>query len=133
VSSFSDPAGRRLVTGLLGGLIILATGIVLYLLAAPRYEIFFYIFALYSVWVCLRFLRERHKPLGFTPWYKSRPTTALIFAVVFAVIGLVAFVKQSDSYQSDFLLALLFLGMSALTHYRMKRIARGSEGHEQDR
>jgi hypothetical protein len=61
--SFSEPAGRRLLTGLYGSVIFVVIDIVLYLMRAPGYQLFFCIFIIYVMWVYLRFLKERKQPV----------------------------------------------------------------------
>jgi hypothetical protein len=118
MSSFPDAARRRFVSGLWGSLIFIATGIVLYFLEAPHYELFLYLFFAYVAWVYLRFRKEQKQSAAYAPWYTSRPKAALSASVIFSFIGIFAFIKHSADYQSDFLLAGMFLVIAGITQYR---------------
>ena len=130
MSAFSGPAGRRFLIGLISSLVFVATGAVLYILGAPHYEVFFYLFVVYGGWVYLRFQRERLQPETFVPWYARKEKVAILFAVGLALIGTFAALKHSDSYQSDFFFAGLFLVLAGITQYRKRRTVRNP--HETD-
>ena len=119
--SFSDPAGRRLLTGLCGSLIFVVVDIALYLMRAPGYLLFFCIFIIYVMWVCARFLKERTQPVDYVPWYSSRSKACLFVALMNVLIGMLALAKHSDRYVSCFFFAAMFLILFVVSHYKEKR------------
>ena len=121
MSIFSDPAGRRLLTGLYGSLIPMAVSIALYLMKAPHYEHFFYLFVAYVIWVYGRFLRERKKPVDYAPWYTSRTKVGLFCALLNVLVGILALVKHSEVYVASFALAAMFLIGAGVFQYRETR------------
>jgi hypothetical protein len=121
MSSFSDPAGRRFVTGLCGSLIFVTVDIVLYLLRLPGYEVLFCIFIVYVIWVYIRFLNERKQPIDYVPWYSSRIKLGLLCGSLALLVGLFGLVLgDSDLYLNFFIAPVFFIGAMA-SHYKESR------------
>ena len=121
MDSFSDPAGRRFLIGLIGSFIFFALDVGLYLLKLPGYFLLFCVALAYVTWVCLRYLKERAQPSDFAPWYESRTKAALFGAIMSAFMGIFALIRHSDDYQSCFFWGGVFFIMAVVSHYLEKR------------
>jgi uncharacterized sodium:solute symporter family permease YidK len=119
--SFSDPAGRRLLTGLYGSLIFVVVDIVLYLMRAPGYQALFCIFIIYVMWVYVRFLKERKQPVDYVPWYTSQPKVFFVLALVNILLGVWGLLKNTGGYRFIFLVAIMFFILSVVLLYKEKR------------
>jgi len=113
------PPGRRFVLGFYGSLILLVSGIVLYSINGPGYQLFFILFAVYLAWLCLRFLLDRNKPVEFVPWYYSRPKAALAVAMLNFALGLLNFMRNTNHmFYLYFSLSAVSIIGAYVVHYR---------------
>lgn len=93
-------------------------GILLCLLRAPHYELLFYVFGIYVLWICLRYVKERQQPVNYLPWYYSKPRVAVFGASLSILCGVVG-VLSNTAYTFDFVLAAILLILAVA--FRSKR------------